>query len=105
MATRKKRSPANLAFPESGGAPDTLRTGRNMASANAAQSGPNRGTNTGSASPGGVNGSTKAGARQRGGSVGSGAGGRKGAVTIPGATPGAQTISGTAIAGVAQKGG
>ena len=78
----KKRSPSNLAFPKDGGAPDTLRTGRNMASQNAAQSGPNRGTNTGSASPGGVAGSKKAGARMRGGSKTSAPGGRKGAVTI-----------------------
>lgn len=100
-----KKAGSNLAFPDDGGAPNTLRTGKDMASENAGQSGPNRGTNTGSASPGGVNGSTKAGARKRGGTVGSSAGGRKGAVTIQGSKPGAQTISGTAIAGVAQKGG
>ena len=83
-----------------------LRTGRDASQTGApAQSGPNRGTNTGSATPGGVGGSKKAGARQSGGSKSSAAGGRKGPVTIPGAGRGAQTISGVSVAGVAKKGG
>lgn len=94
-----------LARPEGGGSPTTLRTGRDMANENAAQSGPNRGSNTGSATPGGVNGSAKAGARQRGGTKNSAPGGRKGPVMIPGAGRGAQSISGVKVAGVAKKGG
>lgn len=96
MATSKKRAPANLAFPARGGAPDTLRTGKDMATRNAAQSGPNRGTNTGSASPGGIVASTKAGVAMRAG-IRSKDGNRASPVKIPGASRGATTIDGKKV--------
>lgn len=87
------------------GSHGSLRTGKDASmEGQPAQSGPNRGTNTGSASPGGVAGSAKAGAAQRGANDASG-GNRNGPLTIPGAGKGATTISGTRVGGRAQKGG
>lgn len=91
-----KKAGSNLAFPDRGGAPNTLRTGRDMASENAAQSGPNRGTNTGSASPGGIVASTKAGVAMRAG-IRSKDGNRAKPVMIPGASRGATTIDGKKV--------
>lgn len=91
-----KKAGNNLAFTDSGGTPNTLRTGRDMASENAGQSGPNRGTNTGSASPGGIAASAKAGAGMRAG-IRSKDGNRANPVKIPGASRGATTIDGKKV--------
>jgi hypothetical protein len=81
-----------------------LRSGQDSSTTGIAQSGPNRGANTGTPSPGGIAGSTKAGAAKRGGTKSSSPGGRKGPVVISGASKGAVVISGTNVGGRAQKG-
>lgn len=92
-----------MALKRKGGA-GGLRTGKDAAmTGQPAQSGPNRGTNTGSSTPGGVRAASKAGVAKRGGAEPSDPD-RKGAVTIPGASAGAKSISGTNVGGRAQRG-
>lgn len=83
---------------------ERVRTGKDAGQVGLpSQSGPNRGTNTGSAAPGGVRASSKAGVTKSGGAE-PGDAQRKGPVTIPGASRGATKISGVNVGGRAQRG-